>query len=428
MKCLLTAMTAASAMLLPATAINAAPLALSKNNTKSTSSKAKASNRSNNRRSQATLANTNTAPASVKDTFQPTPNDCDLSKNQVVDVDDIMALLPLLGSDCTSKCDGDINRDSRIDVSDLMVMIANFGLAAPASNELADTALNGAILSLQNVYANDRDDLNRMGVANNAVCISSYGLLVDGLAEPGGLDRCLNHTAEEIKSYLTFYANHYNIALDTEDIVILDIEGYRFSPIFWGNYLDPSISYYNPERLDQILDAYMLRIKVARQVFPNAKLGLYDTITPHCFGDPDMGVMIRRQRGYEYAAARGIFEDIDYACPVLYQVWGHTDYGFSRSDAVTKMGIENTRALTRIDGTPLEIMPLMSLTIYNGDSNHALEPARVQDVSQQIDVLSSLGVNEYIIWNGLENVEHTDIPVYEQLQKLLDYREGAFVN
>ena len=69
-------------------------------------------------------------------------------------------------------------------------------------------------------------------------------------------------------------------------------------------------------------------------------------------------------------------------------------------------------------------MPMMSLTVFNGDSNHDREPARVQDASRQIDVLESLGINEYIIWNGEENIADTDIPVYDQLQQLLDYREN----
>ena len=413
----MTAMIAAGAILLPATTATFAA-SPSTNKTAAVSKTTKSQSRKQNNSSQLSVAK----PAQA---YQPTASDCDLSGNQVVDVNDIMALLPAMGTRCNrDQCSTDINRDSRTNVNDLMLVIANFGAAAPSSSELAQTELNGATLSLQNWYAKEQSTLNSMGVTNKSVCISSYGLLVDGLTEDGALERTLNNTAEEVRDYLISYANHYGIARDTTDIVILDIEGYRFSPMYFGNYIDQSISYYNPAMLDRILDAYKLRISVAREVFPNAKLGLYDTVTPHGFGEADLAPMIRRQRGYEYAASYGLFEELDYACPVLYQVWGETDYGFSRSDAVTRLGIEATRSLTRKDGSPLEIMPMMSLTVFNGDSNHDREPARVQDVSRQIDVLESLGINEYIIWNGEENIADTDIPVYDQLQQLLDYREN----
>jgi hypothetical protein len=414
----MTAMIAAGAILLPATtATFAASL--------STSNKTAAVSKTTKRQSSKQSTSNQLSVAKPAQAYQPTASDCDLSGNQVVDVDDIMALLPAMGTPCNrDHCSTDINRDGRTSVNDLMLVIANFGAFAPSTSEMAETELNGAILSLQNWYAKEQTTLNSMGVSNKSVCISSYGLLVDGLSEEGALERCLNHTAEEVRDYLISYANHYGIARDTTDIVVLDIEGYRFSPMFFGNYIDQSISYYNPAMLDRILDAYKLRISVARDVFPNAKLGLYDTVTPHGFGEADLAPMIRRQRGYEYAASYGLFEELDYACPVLYQVWGETDYGFSRSDAVTRLGIEATRSLTRMDGTPLEIMPMMSLTVFNGDSNHDREPARVQDVSRQIDVLESLGINEYIIWNGEENIADTDIPVYDQLQQLLDYREN----
>lgn len=414
----MTAMIAAGAILLPATtATFAASTSLNnKTVTVSKTNKRQSSKQHNSR--QITAAK----PAQA---YQPTVSDCDISGNQVVDVNDIMDLLPAMGTRCNrDQCSTDINRDGRTNVNDLMLVIANFGASAPSSSQMADTELNGATLSLQNWYAKEKSTLNSMGVSNGSVCISSYGLLVDGLSEEGALERTLNNTAEEVRDYLLSYANHYGIARDTTDIVILDIEGYRFSPMYFGNYIDQSISYYNPAMLDRILDAYKLRISVAREVFPNAKLGMFDTVTPHGFGDADLAPMIRRQRGYEYAASYGLFEELDYACPVLYQVWGETDYGFSRSDAVTRLGIEATRSLTRLDGTPLEIMPMMSLTVFNGDSNHDREPARVQDVSRQIDVLESLGINEYIIWNGEENIADTDIPVYDQLQQLLDYREN----
>ena len=418
MKCSMTAMIAAGAILLPASANTTFAAKPSFSNTKSVT---KNNKRQSSKQNQAGIASI----AKPAQAYKPTASDCDLSGNQVVDVDDIMALLPAMGDTCNrDHCSTDINRDGRTNVTDLMFVIANFGSMAPSTSEMAETALNGATLSLQNWYAKEQSTLNSLGVSNKSVCISSYGLLVDGLSEEGALERCLNHTAEEVRNYLISYANHYGIARNTTDIVILDIEGYRFSPMFFGNYIDESISYYNPAMLDRILDAYKLRISVARDVFPNAKLGLYDTITPHGFGEADLAPMIRRQRGYEYAASYGLFEELDYACPVLYQVWGETDYGFSRSDAVTRLGIEATRSLTRMDGTPLEIMPMMSLTVFNGDSNHDREPARVQDVSRQIDVLESLGVNEYIIWNGEENIADTDIPVYDQLQQLLDYREN----
>ena len=428
MKFTLTAMIAASTLLLPSIDATAATKTSASKSRTHNASSARKDTRKNNRR--ATVAAVTSSPSSSSKVANPTPTDCDLDNNRWVDVNDIMTLLPLLGSPCNdSDCQGDINKDAQINVNDLMVLIANYGSPAPPSeSDLAETVLSGATLMLQHRYVQDASPFHDLGVRNNAVCVSAYGFLVSNTGTPEGMEKVLNHTSDEIADYLRYYANFYGIDTNTDGTVILDIEGHDFSPRMWGRYLDSAHEKYNPEMLDRILDAYILRIQVARDVFPNAKLGLYEITTPHPFGNSQIEGQVRRMRGYEYAAAYGILEGLDFACPVIYMPWGNQDVKHHKIADYTALGIETSRSLLRQDGTPVEIMPMISMTVFNGSSAHHGEVAPLEDVSLQINVMRDLGVEDFLIWNGTENLYNVnddlynlDYMVVDRLAELLDY-------
>ena len=380
-----------------------------------------------------TLAQTVTAQPTVFQrgaaAFEPTAYDCDLDESGQVEVNDILEVLSTMSVPCDlHPCRGDVNRDGTRNVVDLMLILSFYGTATPEIvSPIAETEMNGARICLQSRFSSSTSRLHDMGIANDAVCVSSYAFLAHSgdMTTAAGLEKVLTTSRDAIAERLTSYADNNDIPLDTEGIVIIDIEGPQFSPVYFGNYLDTALPTYDPALLDRILDAYKLRIDVAREVFPQAKLGLYDSITPHPFGDAALASMIRRQLGYDYAAANGLFDGLDYACPVVYEMWGVTDIQYVRHDAVPTLGIEATRSLRKTTGEPLELMPMLSLTVFNGSSNHNREPALVSDVNRTIEILKGLGVNDYLIWNGNENLVDTDICLYDHLQELADYRAAA---
>merc|ERR1712217_93525 len=94
----------------------------------------------------------------------------------------------------------------------------------------------------------------------------------------------------------------------TTNYLVLDIEGPSdiHPRHFWAH---------NDSRLEEIVKAYKLRIKIVREFLPNAKLALYATTSPDF--DPN-ATAAKRVNGYQCAANLGLFDQIDFLVPVLY--------------------------------------------------------------------------------------------------------------
>lgn len=379
------------------------------------------------------LTATLSANADALDATEVTANDCDINRCGRVEVNDIVQILGDMGHECPTDCAADVDGNRAMDVNDLLHVIARYGAVADWDTDaepVADTALTGGLLALQNWHHSNPDSVHPTGVATNAVCISSYCLSVHNMTNPESFEAVLNTPADEIREYLLFNANHYGIEQDTTDYLVLDIEGYRFTPMYWGNYITETISYYDPQKLDRILDAYKLRIEIARELFPNAKLCLWDLGSPHPFGIADLEAMTRRMSGYEYAAAYGVYDNLDYGIPVIYQPWGPTDNWYHRNADVVTLGVESARSLTKSDGSPLGTMPMISLTIFNGDSNHDRLNVPLEDLTNTVSQLKDMDIEEYMIWNGTESLatpdsNNSDYTVSERLQDALEFLDNS---
>ena len=111
----------------------------------------------------------------------------------------------------------------------------------------------------------------------------------------------------------------------------------------------PSIEFsrIQPLKFDAIVEGYKMRIDVVRELVPNCKIGLYGFPTPHAHGKADSAVEVRRTMGYELAAARGILDQVDTICPVLYQRFGATDSHYHRIADYMQVGVDTGRSLRR---------------------------------------------------------------------------------
>lgn len=404
----LTAMIAATAIVLPSLAqfANAAP---SSSKVEKTSNKSKASSK----KASATRPTTQSSGSDQVDMA-----DCDLDGNGVVDVNDIMLVLNDFNSDCRANdCLGDVNHDQLVDVTDILAILANYGtLVAPQNSE---SPLNGVRACLQSSFSSDAAELNKLGVRNDCWMVHGYAVEAPtGSTEEEFFSTSVSDVEYRFGLYLS---KKTDLTTDFEGMVILDIES-PFHPRHFGKFIDPVSDDYNPEKFEAIVEGYKLRIAVVREMLPNCKLGIYGFPTPHPHGKVDSDSEQRRILGYEMAAARGVFDQIDVIVPVIYQRFGPSDSYYSRMASYTAAGIEVGRSLRRSDGTAPEMQPLMSFKVYNGPSAHNQELIAVSDLADQVEVLRELGVEEFMFWNGKDALNDS-ITITERLAELKDELE-----
>jgi hypothetical protein len=205
--------------------------------------------------------------------------------------------------------------------------------------------------SLQNRYAETSlvDELAQFGISNRAVTIS--GRATRSEKEISRTD-FIGAKAEEIASKLSDFLQEHELPRDN-DLVILDMEPKEIAPRHLGEFE-------NDKKLQRaLIAAYRRRIRVARQVMRQTKrrglkLGLYQVIVPDGKGrsTPEFE---QRMRGYREAGEQGMYDQLDFTCPVLYQRFGADDAKPETlrkwTDAASRQGIERSLALTRRNGT-----------------------------------------------------------------------------
>ena len=247
------------------------------------------------------------------------------------------------------------------------IQILNFGgFGCP---DIGLTTTNGAP-SIGSVVA-ETDD---------AFLIPSYAL-----SAPSNItdENYQNATIDEIEAGLRSYIQNTNglssyLNNGTFGKIILDIE-YPRNLAQARNITSTDIIWF--------VNGLIKRIEAARRVLPNAKLGLYGAGTPHPTGasSDDLGRQLQ-------ASQLGYTQYIDFICPVMYarfgsgqQTGGDPDPSYqtvlngnsvsqmkSICDAIlfmhSALGFTNT----------VDIYPLMSFRIYNGNSFYNLQEADVE--------------------------------------------------
>jgi len=354
--------------------------------------------------------------------YQVQMEDCDLNTDGRVDVTDIMMVISEYGNDCTTAdCTTDVNRDQSINTRDLLAVLSNYGTlpVAPAP----ETLLSGVRACLQSQFSQDASGLRNLGVENNSWMVMGSALAAsNNMSEDAFFATSASDIEHQFGRYL---ANQSDLNSDFDGTLVLDIE-YPFNPSQLGKFINPDSSSYDPIKFDTIVDAFKLRVAVVREMMPNCKLGLYGFPTPHPHGKLESNSEQERIMGYEMAAARGILDQVDVICPVIYQRFGQTDNKYNRIAAYTVNGIQVGHSLRRTDGTALEVQPLVSFKVYNGGSAHHMELVEISDLADQIEVIRAEGVEEFMFWSGQDNLTGSST-ITDRLADLLeelDYRSN----
>lgn len=240
---------------------------------------------------------------------------------------------------------------------------------APASPRI-DVALQDAYSSLE---------LSSLGVGRAAWCLSGSALkcsYADSLlADPVGA--FLAYSDEEIRAALESYLrSRPELDPATSDWIILDLE----HPVHPRDVGEPE---YDGSR-SQIVEAFRRRIRIARSRFPYAALSMYGVIVGDSRGRTT-DRLVRSMEGYRTMAAGGVFDELDYITPVLYQRFGVDDPYFDTIDAYTEAALRESSNLSASDGRLLPLAPLLGFRVYNGGSANSGDPADVAALRRQLE-------------------------------------------
>jgi hypothetical protein len=264
----------------------------------------------------------------------------DVDINGIVDVNDILLAIDEYGDACVLiPCRADTNRDENVNMFDLLQILAHYGAVIPAHVDGdVQTLLSGTHLVEQSRYADDAESLRSAGVKNDAWMLHGYAVAAPkGMSEADFLDASEDDVRESLLSYID---NKPDLDPATSDYVILDIE-HPIHPKNFGKYLSPMDERYDPAQFVRIMIAFRLRISVARDLLPNARLGLYGVTTPHPFGDASLASQITRQGGFLAASAAGLYDELDVLCPVVYQRFGPNDARYEDMESYTQLGVDS---------------------------------------------------------------------------------------
>jgi hypothetical protein len=261
--------------------------------------------------------------------------------------------------------------------------------------------------SLQNRYVNDRlaRDLAALGVSNRAVTVSGRATRSEKEISE---EEFLGADNDAIRTALTRFLTEHELPR-ADDLVILDMEPRGFAPRALGDFEGP--------RQRELIDAYRRRIRVARQVLrrsevPRLRLGLYQVIVPDGKGQ-STDQFERRMCGYLEAGRQGMYDELDFICPVLYQRFGTDDAAPATLrnwvTAATRQGIEGSLALTRRNGATIPLVPILSFWVFNGHSANNRQAVSPDLVARQLQVVQDTGgVAAILFWSGWQTAEEME--------------------
>lgn len=255
-------------------------------------------------------------------------------------------------------------------------------------------------LSLQGKYSSPErvHDLTLFNVANDAVTISSWAL---GAPSGHSLESIFAKTAAEVRELLSAYSTTNGIDPLTNDLVILDIES-GLHPTLIGEYEgDPALQ-------RDIIEANTMRIGVAREFFPNARLSLYGVV--NLSASYNIEPYNRQMRGLERAKSLGMFAELDAITPNLYHKVGPNDGArYSVEHLKWRIGLTIDGANKLTEGTDLEVVVITSFQIFNGSSANYRDPVDPVRARLLMDIVQqyAIGVDRIVFWAGYDTGQNS---------------------
>jgi hypothetical protein len=255
--------------------------------------------------------------------------------------------------------------------------------------------------SLQNRYASARlsGSLAALGVSSDAVTVSGRALRSEAEVDQAEF---LAASGESIRGRFVQFLDEHRLPRD-HSLLVLDLEPRGFAPRQLGDFeADRKLQH-------RLIDAYRRRIRAARQVVrqrevSGVRLGLYQVIVPDGRGASSEGFE-QRMRGYRTAGDRGMYDQLDFICPVLYQRFGPDDAAAVTLrrwiTASTRQGIEASLELTRRNGQPVPLVPIMSCWVFNGRSENNRYAVAPELLARQLDIVQrGVGIAGILFWSG----------------------------
>jgi hypothetical protein len=255
--------------------------------------------------------------------------------------------------------------------------------------------------SLQNRYADTSlvNELEPFGISNRAVTISGRATRSEkDISRTDFIDA----KADDIRTRLTDFLDEHGLPRDN-DFVILDMEPAEIAPKDLG-------AFENDAKLQRaLIAAYERRIHVARQVLrqtkhPGLQLGLYQVIVPDGKGR-STSEFDQRMRGYVEAGKQGMYDQLDFICPVLYQRFGPDDAPLDTLrtwiDAASRQGVDESLTLTRRNKSRIPIVPLLSFWVFNGNSQNSRDAVQPASIARQLQIVQdAVGVKAIVFWSA----------------------------
>lgn len=117
-----------------------------------------------------------------------------------------------------------------------------------------------------------------------------------------------------------------------------------------------------------IIDAWKLRIERFKLKFPSATVGMYATLVPDNRGDDSDATYIAQKAALMDAATAGLYDDLDWMVPILFQRFGPRDtFGsWGATPLMFAQGLRDSKLLS----PGKRVMPLYSAFVQNGASQH----------------------------------------------------------
>jgi hypothetical protein len=224
------------------------------------------------------------------------------------------------------------------------------------------------------------------------------------------LEAFLNVERTDVEDQIQrFLDQHPDVSSLTKALVVMDIE----KPFPSGFHRHP------PRTRARLVRAFATRAEAARRKLPNAKLGFYGTLVPDARGRENDQEYVARKRALVKAGECGMFDDVDFVVPVVYPRFGPTDgAAWNTYEPYTRLAIEGSRELRRSDGGSLPVVPLLTVSIANGNSHHHEEillDLQTPDpldatLGVQLDVLLAQQVRTAVFWVGKNSDLITRVP------------------
>ena len=231
-------------------------------------------------------------------------------------------------------------------------------------------------------------------ISNRVWTMGGFALLS---SKGDSVEKFLSYSEVQIRDQLKSYLKqHSALNPNTDDLIILDME-HPIHPKTLGEH--------SGARQAQIIEAFKMRIKVARQELPHAKLSLYGVIVPNASGDSSRTKDRTMIQGYTRAGQLGMFDDLDYLSPVLYLRFGPQEKGYNAMEAYMRQGIEASRAIKTSKGTPLPLAPMLNFKISNSNSKAKQQCIPVESIQKQLKIAQEYEyVHTVVLWSSKNTI------------------------